>query len=254
MGYPPPAGYPPPPGYPPPAAYPPPAGYPPPGYPPPAGYPPAGYPHAAGYPPGVPGYAYGYAYPPQRAPGYETHDGTYLRFQLGLNWTGLYAKSGGETADYTGTGGSFAFALGYSFTPHLALYLEFLDAGAVNADVKMNGIATNTGASTLATDVIGYGAGGAFYFASNMFVAASFLLANAQVTDGNGNVRSNSKTGFAFEALFGKEWWASDNWGLGISGQIILGTMKGKDPDLLLNTVPTWKTASFSALFSATYN
>jgi hypothetical protein len=57
-----------------------------------------------------------------------------------------------------------------------------------------------------------------------------------------------------FEALVGKEWWVSDNWGLGLSGQMVPGTFRGKDPDLTLGLVPSWKATAFSLLFSATYN
>ena len=74
------------------------------------------------------------------------------------------------------------------------------------------------------------------------------------LNDSNGNVLEKSKTGLALEALFGKEWWVSDNWGLGLSGQVILGRMQGKDVDMTLLEVPTWTAKAFSLLFSATYN
>jgi hypothetical protein len=256
-GYPP-AGYPPaayPPAAYPPGAYPPgyaPPGYPPGSYPPPPGYPPGSYPPAAtGYPyRGDP--AYSGDYPPPRAPGAETHDGGYLRMHIGFNSTTLTARASGETAEYAGSGASFAIALGYSITPHLVLYYEFLVCGASQADTKRNGV--GTGGAALDTNLFGMGPGAAYYFWPNVFVATSFLLAQAQINDTNGNLLDESKGGFAFEALVGKEWWASDNWGLGISGQMVLGSMKGKDSDLTIGAVPSWHATAFSLLFSATYN
>jgi len=144
-------------------------------------------------------------------------------------------------------------ALGYSVTPHLVLYFELLDAGAVDAPIKVNG--ADTGRPTLATDVIGYGPGVACYFGPNVFVAATLLFAKIELSDsGNNAILDDSKTGLALEALIGKEWWVSDNWGLGMSGQVVFGKMKGKDADVVLNEVPAWSATSISLLFSATYN
>jgi hypothetical protein len=175
--------------------------------------------------------------------------------QLGVNWfTGLTGKAGSDTVTYNGSGASLAAAFGYSLTPHLILYAEFLIAGAADATVKMNGISTNTGQSSLGTDVSGVGAGAAYYFGPNLFTAATILDAQIDVTDSSGATLLESDSGLGLELLFGKEWWASDNWGLGVSAQFIFASMKGKDVDLVLNQVPTWHVTSFSLLFSATYN
>jgi hypothetical protein len=174
--------------------------------------------------------------------------------QLGASWTGLTGKAGGDTVTYDGAGASLAAAFGYAFTPHLILYAEFFIAGASDATVKMNGVATSTGQSSLGTDVSGLGAGAAYYFGPNVFAAASILNAQIDITDSNGATLLVSDNGLGLELLFGKEWWASDNWGLGVSGQFIFASMKGKDVDLVLNQVPTWHATSLSLLFSATYN
>jgi hypothetical protein len=219
-------------------AYPPPGSYPPPSYyPPPTYYPPPAYPV--------------YPVAPAQPTGAETHDGAYVRLQLGVNWTGISARASGNVVDYVGTGGSFAVALGYSFTPHLVLYAEVLDAGAVKTDVSFQGTRTST---AMGTDVMGFGPGAAYYFGPNMFVATTLLWANVQLTNDNGDVVEASQTGWAVEALLGKEWWASDNWGLGVSFQAIVGQMDGRDTDLTLGVVPRWTAQSFSVLFSATYN
>lgn len=261
MGYPP--GYGPPPGYPP-GYYPAPPGYPPGYYPPPAGYPPGyvpppGYMPPAGYPPGAagayPNYPYPPAGPPSPAPGAHTHDGGYIRLQLGINWTGLTARGPtAGTATYNGWGGSASAAFGYSVTRRLVIYFELLDAGAVESTVKVNGAGVNTGATNLGPEVIGYGPGAAYYFGPNLFAAATLLIATANISDDSGRTFDESKSGVALELQLGKEWWASDNWGLGVSAQFIRGSMDGKDADLFLNETPSWTATSLSLLFSATYN
>lgn len=261
-----PPGYPP--GYAPPPGYPPPAGYPP-GTTPPPSYPPGSYPYPYQYPypypypyaSGQPGQPYSSsAYPPPpppptRSPSAEVHDGGYIRLQLGVDWfTGLTGTAGSDTVTYNGSGASLAAAFGYSITPHLILYAEFLIAGAADVAVKMNGVLTNTGQSNLGTDITAVGAGAAYYFGPNVFAAATVLDAHIDITDSNDANLLQSDNGLGLELLFGKEWWASDNWGLGVSGQFIFASMKGKDVDLVLNQVPTWHATSFSLLFSATYN
>jgi len=63
---------------------------------------------------------------------------------------------------------------------------------------------------------------------------------------------ARSAWGFTFEGLFGKEWWVSDNWGLGVCGQVLLGAMKDRPESH--ESVPTWRLTVFSVLFSASYN
>lgn len=246
--------YPPPPSpYPYAAPYPAPAPYPYP-YPYPYGYPSPAYPaypppYSAPYPPPP---------PPAPPPGAEIHDGFYLRMHFGINWTGLSAKSGDNTFDFTGHGASLAVAPGLSVTPRLVLYFELLIAGATSAQFKTNGV--DNGANRLDTNLYGAGPGAAYYFGPNLFAAATLLLARVSVTTSDQLLLERSQGGLAVEALFGKEWWVSANWGLGVSGQLILGSMKGEDSNLLFDSSlqtaarPTWHATSASLLFSATYN
>jgi len=284
-GYPPPSGYPPP-GYPPqsypPRSYPPqsypPQGYAAPGYPPPApGYPPPGYPPQSyppqSYPPapypGSPAPYYPYAqpgYPPgyyapaplsrptarARAEGAETHDGFYLRMQIGLAAIDLKGTIPGETVTYGGVGASAGLAAGYTVAPHLTLYLDLLIAGAGSSTPHVNGSVQNEGRN--GANVVGLGPGLSYDFGPNVFASATVLLAGVYVDDVNGTSVAESKSGAAIELQLGKEWWASDNWGLGLSGQFIYGSMKGSDQDPVLLAVPDWRVVSGAILFSATYN
>jgi len=165
----------------------------------------------------------------------------------------MTGKSEAGNVEYSGSGASIGVAGGYALTPQLIVFGQLLYAGTSGTDVKMNG--GNSTSTTYDVNVAGIGLGAASYFGPNLFVSASVLLATATIDDSSGHTVVSSKSGFGFDAIVGKEWWVSDNWGLGVSGQMILGRMKGKDPDLVLvGTVPDWSTLGFALLFSATYN
>jgi hypothetical protein len=61
------------------------------------------------------------------------------------------------------------------------------------------------------------------------------------------------------KATFGKEWWVSDNWGLGLAGQVVLGSIKdskilsGVGADAPVSNA-SWTVAAFNVLFSASFN
>jgi hypothetical protein len=100
--------------------------------------------------------------------------------------------------------------------------------------------------------VLGIGGGAAYYLDSNLFFAGSLVGSKLFIDDVNGNTAVQSDLGITIEGLVGKEWWVSDNWGLGVSGQLLLGVMK--DQATPNGSPPTWKLAAFSVLFSASYN
>jgi hypothetical protein len=188
-----------------------------------------------------------------RLPGAETHDGGYLRLQFGYHSITMTGKSASDKVEYSGGGASVAVAGGFAVMPHLIVFAEGMLAGSANSDVKLNGL--SSGSTQYGANVEGIGIGVASYFGPNLFVAASVLLADATFDDGNGNTVASSKSGVAFDLTAGKEWWVSDNWGLGVSGQMVLGSMKmGKDPDPVLGVPADYTSIGFSLLFSATYN
>jgi hypothetical protein len=239
----------PPPGSPPPG-YPPP-GYPPPGYAPPPGYPPPGY----GYPP--PGYAApGYAPPPRHLAGFHEHDGFYLRLHTGAGYTRMSANSTGNDIVISGGSLALSIAVGGAITDNLILFGTFTFAEITSPDIKINGMSFGT--SNNSADSAGLGGGVAYYFEpSNVYLSGSLLAHQLQISDSGGNAVAQTQWGVGFEGLVGKEWWVSDNWGLGIAAQFLFASMKDK-PDatglVMTGDTPTWTTETFSLLFSATYN
>jgi hypothetical protein len=104
--------------------------------------------------------------------------------------------------------------------------------------------------------VDGIGPGASYSFgASNVFVAACIGIGLLQVdlrpTPPGGLQKLNYQTsfGYAFNLGVGKEWWVSDNWGIGAVTQFVYG----QAPDKEMPT-ETWKATGIALLFSATYN
>jgi hypothetical protein len=200
---------------------------------------------------------------PVRAPGAETHDGLYLRLQLGVGYTRMASSTKGTDSSIAGGSGGFDFALGAALNSHLIVYGTLIDSVIRNPTYKANGpdLSNNpsgmlTGAVSLGgygnAGVVGLGGGAATYLRSNLFLAGSLLASRLFVEDFNGNTVVKSDWGFTFEGQIGKEWWVSDNWGLGVAGQLLLGAMQ--DRPLATESVPTWYLTAFSVLFSASYN
>jgi hypothetical protein len=48
--------------------------------------------------------------------------------------------------------------------------------------------------------------------------------------------------------MVGKEWWVSDDWGLGVAAQLLLGSAKDPYSDA------HWTSRGVAVMFSSTYN
>jgi hypothetical protein len=205
-------------------------------------------------------------YAPARAPGARTHDGFYLRLQLGLGYTRLSSSLNGTDRRIAGGGTGFDIALGGALNPHVIVYGTFINSTGRDVRSSYSGRTPDTsgagyGMISGTTDVgfqgpaevVAVGGGVAYYLDSNLFFGGSLLGSQLLLVGPNGNIMARTNVGFTFEGLFGKEWWVSDNWGLGVAGRLLLGAMKDR-PLANETDVATWKLAAFSVLFSATYN
>ena len=223
-------GYPQQPGYPP-SGYPPPPGYAQPGYPPP-GYPPPGY-----YPP--PPVAY--------ADSMHLHDGFYLRLHLG----GSYLQLNSDIGTLSGPGASFGIALGGAIAPNLIIYGTFFGVSVTDPHFESDGGSPST-LSGMTLSLTGLGGGLAYYLPNNVYFAGTVATMQWSMnrSDDSYNsyyTRDDSKWGVGVQGLVGKEWWVSQDWGIGLAGEVMAASMKD-DADM------TWTGLAFSLLFSATYN
>jgi hypothetical protein len=196
----------------------------------------------------------------ERDPGAHAHDGFFLRLQAGVGYTSMSASEAGNNLAIAGASFSLGIALGGAVNTHLIVYGTLIDSLIRSATGTVRGPSQNNLNGQLAqaafgglnaAGVQGVGGGAAYYLGSNVFFAGSLLGSRLLVSDSVGGSWSSS-WGLSFEGQVGKEWWASDNWGLGVAGQVIVGAMK--DRAYANESVPTWTLATFSVLFSSTYN
>jgi len=180
---------------------------------------------------------------PAPPPG-QTHDGFYLRLQVGPGY--LTAHQG--DISYAGVGAAMGFALGAIVIPNLALFGTFYFHFADEPDIKANGVTSHVSGSSLDAD--SFGAGLAYYVMPvNAYVAAAVAGTSTTLYDQDQNRLTGSNTGVGFQVMAGKEWWVGREWGLGAAAELTGAWMKDTD-----DSAVHWNVFTFSALFSATYN
>jgi hypothetical protein len=241
-----------PPPYQPPAS--PPAGY----YPPQGAYvpPPAPYAPPPGYyyptqPPTY--YQAAPTEPPGREPGDHTHDGFFLRLNPGIGILHAKYSYGGYDTTISGGGAALSFALGGAITPNLIIYGEVLSVQASNPTVDTG---SGYGSSGLGGDIglVGIGPGMAYYFESaNLYLSGTLAFSRVTTSSNSSSVEyggdgSLTDMGFGVALTVGKEWWVSQNWGLGVAGLLHVASMKMQSMDARMTA------EGVSILFSATYN
>jgi hypothetical protein len=105
---------------------------------------------------------------------------------------------------------------------------------------------------------VSIGAGAAYYVGEGNYVLSGSLSLARLAFEGFDIQRSQNSTdrGPSFRALFGKEWWVSSNWGMGVVLALTFSSVKDKHL-VAANAngdAATWSTGAISLLYSATYN
>lgn len=175
--------------------------------------------------------------------GQNEHDGFYLRVLSGVGYTRI--SSGESDLVASGASGTFGLALGYNVARNLIVYAELFDDIAVSPSVDSGGMEQDLG-EDVSMGVIGWGAGLAYYFMpTNAYVSAT-LAASYLTLDEDGEEVAESSWGLGASLVAGKEWWVSDNWGLGAAAHLYLGRIPdGGD---------AWTTLAAALVVSATYD
>ena len=179
-----------------------------------------------------------YAAPP------NLHDGFYLRLHLG----GSYLHLESEAGSLSGPGGSVGVALGGVVAPDLILYGAFFLSSVDDPTEKTDAYGTRT-ISGVNLAMVGLGGGLAYYLPNNVYFAGTLAMMQFSLSDAvNSNgLRYDSQWGLGGQGLIGKEWWVSQDWGIGVAGEVMAASMKDRERW-------TWTGTAFSLLFSATYN
>lgn len=178
--------------------------------------------------------------------GYHEHDGFFLQMDLGLGSQKSSASLVSNSWDLSGTGSTFSLVLGGAVAPNLILGGHLWAVGASQPTFKRNGNTLqsyNDDAASLGA----FGLNVTYYLMPyNVYFQATPSV--AAVSMKQAGVKWDSKSGFAIRIAVGKEWWLSDNWGLGLDLQYAHASTDMKDVPV------TFATNWFGLALSATYN
>ena len=172
------------------------------------------------------------------------HNGFYLRMNLGP----AYALMASADSDVTvrGPGAMVGGAIGGAVTENVILFVDFVGDSAFNPTVESGG--QQFGTSDITASVVGFGPGTAYYFMpANAYASASLMV--AQLSFERVGVPTDTAVGVGANLMLGKEWWVSNEWGLGVAAQLFAGQIRGG-----ASAVGSWTFLAFGLGFSATYN
>ncbi len=178
-----------------------------------------------------------------RAGDVHVHEGFFLRMTFGLGYSRAICS---ETSDvyFHGLALFTDFAIGGSVTRNLALHVSIFGHSVLYGKAQPDG---------QEAILLGYGFGGGLTYhiqPVNLYLSAAFGVGfHASAAIGTNDASFTlSKAGFAMEFLLGKEWWVSENWGLGIATQLIYMYLPDKNADF------HWNDVGIGLLMTATYN
>lgn len=175
------------------------------------------------------------------------HDGFFLRLAPGFGWNVTSSETGGTKLELSGVSGLFNFAIGAAVSQDLILHLDISGVSTSDPKLTINGTEQPSNVTSSTTSLAGIGM--TYYFPSNFYLTGAVGIAKSKNESG-GNEYSTD-TGYGVNIMAGKEWWVTDNWGLGIAGQFLYTNCPDKE---IAGVTPDVKSTSFGILLSATYN
>ena len=177
------------------------------------------------------------------------HDGFFLRFSTGIGRTISGERIEREEFTLDGFSGNSTIGIGYAITEEMIPNLVIFGSTVQDPIVKVDG--KEIGEADAEITISNIGIGTTHYFMpSNVYVSTSFALANGIVKTEEEELETD--IGMGINLSIGKEWWVSDNWGIGVAAQ--LSTTVIPDKNLTTGEELELRTRSIGILFSATFN
>jgi hypothetical protein len=182
-------------------------------------------------------------------PGYQKHDGFYLRLIAGPGYTTMSSSEGSDDVSVHGGGAGFSLAIGGALSENLVLFGELLGDRAFNPTFTAGGRSVSV--EDVSAGLSGFGGGVAYYLMPiNIYFSGALTLTQLTIQDEKNDRKiGETKYGPGLDITAGKEWWVSPNWGLGVAAQLALATMKDKEAG-----GASWTALGFSVALSATFN
>jgi hypothetical protein len=179
------------------------------------------------------------------ANGVHTHDGFFLRLEPGFGYQKASASEGGNDASFSGAAGHLSVSIGGAPKENLIIAGNLFSTAAVDPKAEVNGVERDT--EDLTVGLAGIGPQLTWYFMpANVYVSGT--LAMTRLTVDNDGEEGETEAGIGGRLAIGKEWWVSNQWGLGVAGYGLFSSNEDKDGG------PRWRTWSAGVTFSATYN
>ena len=189
------------------------------------------------------------------ASGAHTHDGFFLRAQIGAASTTFTVQS--TPGQLSSGGGALNLQIGGAINPRVILFGELFSssAGSFTAEGAPHVAAGgdfNSGAS-----LQGLGFGSAYCFMPvNVCLTGGLGVGSVSFTGAlaSGRAKKSTAGGGVLKLAVSKEWWVGNDFGLGAAVQYLTtGTMRDTEMYGPV-TNPAWHAQAFGLLFSATYN
>ena len=177
------------------------------------------------------------------------HDGFYLRLASGFGGTAAVEDYDGDEFIISGESSNTTIGIGYALRENFIVNLDIFGSIMVDPELEINGKVIGEADAEVTFSNVGLGL--TYYIMpSNFYLSGSFGFAICQVeTD---YTTFDTDLGYGLNIMVGKEWWVSDNWGIGIATHLLYSRIPDNDDfieeDLYLNT------ASIGFLLSATFN
>jgi hypothetical protein len=174
----------------------------------------------------------------------RTHDGFFLRLQGGVGGT----SASQDELTLKGGSGALNVEIGGALTENFILYGKLFGTGTPDPDLEVGDITFEGNNSDLSLNFGALGAGVSYYFMPvNLYVSGAVSLTSLGLTE-DGDEVGDTGQGLGLHLGVGKEWWVSDQWGLGLGAELALSRVNGAE-----NT-DDWGVGSVVLLFSATFN
>jgi hypothetical protein len=141
------------------------------------------------------------------------HDGLYLNLMLGGGFMSSSATAASQQLTYSGLAQSLSVAAGASVTERIAVYASLYDSIASSPSARRsNDVVTEAGSIA----ALGGGLGAEYFFMPlNASVGARLGLERFVRRDSDDSPTALSSWMPGLTLTAGKQWWLSDNWGVG---------------------------------------
>ena len=182
-----------------------------------------------------------FAYPHEE----HRHLGFYLHLDLGFG--GFDGEVSEQDLHLTGPAGSFGIAIGGAIAENLLLSGAAWGYGSDNPNLRQYGVDYSTVDTHFVVGAVGPQL--TYYFMPwNLYLSG--MLGVSSISSREGGRTFNSEAGIGGQLAIGKEWWVSNDWGLGVAGQFFFSS----NQDNAFPGSPSWGTGAVTIAFSVTYN